>query len=134
MKFKRNTEGLSKAAKKRREVTIAKVKQAIDYLVKRNEPINFNSVSKTAKVGKPWLYKEEDVYKKIIFLREQSHNINKKEHVSIKKQTSEKSKENIIIMLKEKIKKNEDENNKLKSQIEILYGKLCMLDKDQKKC
>jgi hypothetical protein len=125
MTHKRNTNGLANAAKNRRENTIKKVNDAINHLMKNNEPVNFNSVSKAARVGKPWLYKETDVYNKIMSLRDNNYfkSIEKKE---LKQNISQNSKNNIIGMLKEKIKTIETENKKLKSQIEILYGKLCI--------
>ena len=64
MTHKRNTSGLARAAKDRRELTIKRVEEAIKLLIKEQKPINFNSISTLSKVGKPWLYKEDSVRKK----------------------------------------------------------------------
>lgn len=65
MTHKRNTSGLARAAKDRRELTIKRVEEAIKLLIKEQKPINFNSISTLSKVGKPWLYKEDSVRKKL---------------------------------------------------------------------
>ncbi len=130
MTHKRNTSGLARAAKDRRELTIKRVEEAIKLLIKEQKPINFNSISTLSKVGKSWLYKEDSVRKKIEALRskpsikngerEQNKNANKK---------SQKSNDQIVHMLKDRIRKLELENNKLREQVEVLYGKLYANDK-----
>ena len=123
MTHKRNTDGLIKAAKQRRADTIKRVDQAIKQLLKENKQINFNSVSKISGVGKPWLYKESTICQHIEKLREQtkikSKSENKADHGA-----SDKSKDQIIQMLKSRITKLEAENNEFKTQIEILYGEI----------
>lgn len=124
MTHKRNTAGLAQAAKQRRQNTIERVKQAIENLIKKNSPINFNSVSKAAQVGKPWLYKENCVRQQIESLRQQTRMTKQKIAAPKSQLASDKSKDHIITMLKEKIRSVEGENKKLKQQIEILYGQL----------
>jgi hypothetical protein len=122
MTHKRNTAGLSHAAKLRREETIKRVNDAINLLIKKKETINFNSVSKMASVGKTWLYNEMDVRNRILDLRI-------KPNTNIKKNTrlEEKnlpSKSALINMLKNRNKELDAENRELKKQIEVLYGQL----------
>ena len=124
MSHKRNISGLLKAAKQRRQDIKKRVEQTITYLLKENKAINFNSISKYSGVGKPWLYKEIQIRKKIEILRQQTQA--KKMHRQPKQsqQASYKSKDNIIMMLKERIKLLSLENKKLKEQVEVLYGEI----------
>ena len=124
MTHKRNTDGLVRAAKERRQQTITRVNAAIKKLVKENKKVNFNIISKIANVGKPWLYQETNIRGKIEKLRQSDL---KKDSVgsNILRQTaSDKSKDSIICMLKERIKKLTAANKDLKNQLEIVYGKL----------
>jgi len=84
---------------------------------------NFARGSKVANVGKPWLYKEKSIRKKIEILRKQIGLI-KGSPQDISSAASNKSKDNIVKMLKERIAKLETENTKLKKQVEVLYGEL----------
>ena len=126
MTHKRNIDGIVQAAKQRRQDTIKRVEKTIETLLRQNKAINFNVISKIACVGKPWLYKEKKIRQKIESLRLQTQSYKNKELTESPSATSTKSKENIISMLKERIRSLENENKQLKNQIEVLYGKLCM--------
>ncbi|MGD9107826.1 MAG: DUF6262 family protein [Gammaproteobacteria bacterium] len=125
MTHKRNTDGMVQAAKQRRLDTIRRVEKAIESLLRDNKAINFNVVAKLANVGKPWLYKEEKVRQRIENLRSQTQ-LCKNNSPNDSQNISNKSKGNIIAMLKDRIRTLEDENKQLKEQREVLYGKLCM--------
>lgn len=125
MTHQRNTAGLAKAAKERREATIQRVNLALDQLLKENKKVNFNTVAKVANVGKPWLYKEDDIRKRIEMLREQTRVNSQTKTTNQTYKTSDKSKDNLIVMLKERTRKAEAENKALKQKIEVLYGQLC---------
>lgn len=129
MTHKRNTEGLAKAAKQRRVDTIKRVNTVLEIFLKAGNAINFNSISKAAKVGKVWLYNEESIRKKIEELRQKTKTINIQSSSSEIQSSSSKSKRNIIAMLKERVHSVENENKKLKEQIELLYGQLYKLGK-----
>jgi hypothetical protein len=124
MTHKRNTAGLARAAKERRESTMERVEAAIKNLVKEKKSVNFNSIAKIANVGKPWLYKEDSIRRQIEGLREKSRFIEHSVQKHSPNKISNKSKDNIIQMLKDRITKLEVENKKLQEQIETLYGKL----------
>ena len=131
MTHKRNTTGLASAAKERREETIKRVDTAIKQLVKEKKPINFNSISKTANVGKPWLYQESSVRQQIENLRQKtrlSAGHNRRDKIQMDN-ASNKSKDNLIHMLKERINKLEIENKKLHEQVEVLYGEIYLKNK-----
>ena len=121
MAHQRNTEGLSTAAKNRRQSTIKRVNEAIHSLLTEKKVINFNSVSKAANVGKTWLYKEADIKKKISEYRDK--NLDQK-IMDKSNPSSSASKESLLKMLQERIKQVEAENRELKRQMEILYGQL----------
>jgi excinuclease UvrABC ATPase subunit len=122
MNHKRNTTGLARAAKERREETAKRVESAIKLLVKEKKAINFNSISKIANVGKPWLYKEDAVRKQIEHLRDKTRFIDDHVQTYSSNKATKKSKEHIIQMLKDRVHKLEDENKKLHEQVETLYG------------
>ncbi len=125
MTHKRNTKGLVRAAKERRETTIKRVESAIKLLVKEKKVINFNTVSKIARVGKPWLYKENVIRKQIEELREKTRfTVYPVQATSSSSRISEKSKETITQMLRDRVRKLEEENKQLRGQIETLYGEL----------
>jgi hypothetical protein len=117
----RNTQGLVKAAQQRRLETIARVNKAIQSLKQNNETITFNRVAKIAQVGKPWLYKEAAVRQQIETLRMQTKHV---AQTAKGQSTSDKSSQQINLMLKARIHKLEGENKALKAQIEMLYGQL----------
>ena len=122
MTHKRNTDGLAKAANKRRLETIERAKNAIDLLIKQGKSINFNSVAVTAQIGKTWLYKEIEIRDRIFQLRK---NVVKKIRASVNSSNEALSSENSLIkMLKYRVRELETENQALKKQIEIIYGEL----------
>ena len=117
MTHKRNTDGLAKAANKRRLETIERAKNAIDLLIKQGKSINFNSVAVTAQIGKTWLYKEIEIRDRIFQLRK---NVVKKIRASVNSSNEALSSENSLIkMLKYRVRELETENQALKKQIEI---------------
>lgn len=124
MTHKRNTTGLAEAAKKRRLEALSRAKTAIKKLHRTNKPVNFNTVAKEANVGKPFLYKELELREYIENLRSQELASKKTKPRKISS-ASDKSKDNIIQMLKQRLRESEDEKKQLKKQIEVLYGRLC---------
>ena len=125
MAHKRNTKGLAKAAKQRREDTIKRVNATLERLSQEKQKINFNIVAQEANVGKPWLYKEKAIRERIESLRQQTYAIKLQKTSQTSTHTaSEKSKVNLIVMLKERVRKLETENKTLKKQMEVLYGQL----------
>ncbi|OOZ99819.1 transposase [Bacillus cereus] len=117
----RNTEEIVRLAKLKTNRTREGVDKAISKLSLEGKVINFNTVAKAANVSKSWLYKEQDIRKRIESLRKQQHN-----HLSTRPtiQKSSRSEEALIKTLKIRIKELEGENNKLKNQIQKLYGEL----------
>lgn len=118
----RNTEGLLKHAKEKGEIAIEKVDKTIRNLSLINESINFNSVSQVSGVSKAFLYNNEDIRKRIEDLRNKQVHQNMNQRAKTDK--TSKSKDIIIMAKDKKIKELEDENRKLKEQLELLRGKL----------
>ena len=119
--WERNTSGMVKAAKKKREATIENTEKAIRQLIKENKPINFHSVANAANVSVPWLYKEVEIKERIQQLREQQR---LKIKLDEDKKPSSASKDAIITTLKNKIKQQDEEIKQLREQLKVAYGQV----------
>ena len=117
-----HTKGLKEYAKNKSKITLEKVDKAIRELSLTEQKINFNSVSQLGGVSKTFLYNNEETKKRIEELRDKqtSRTINQR----AKYDKTAKSKDIIIMAKDKKIKELEEENKKLKEQLEILRGKL----------
>lgn len=117
-----NTKGLKKYAEEKTKITLEKVDKAIRELSLNGEKVNFNSVAIVSGVSKTFLYNNEDVKKRIEGLRQQQ--VSKEMNQRAKYDKTAKSKDIIIMAKDKKNKELEEENKKLKEQLEILRGKL----------
>lgn len=118
----KNTQGLRKYAEEKAKITLKKVDKAIRELSLNGEKINFNSVSISSGVSKTFLYNNKEVRGRIEDLRMKQ--VSKEINQRAKYDKTAKSKDIIIMAKDKKIKQLEDENRKLKEQLEILRGKL----------
>ena len=117
-----NTKGLKEYAKRRSQMALDKVDKAIRELSLTEQKINFNSVSQFSGVSKTYLYNNEKEKKRIEELREKQ--VSKTINQRAKYDKTSKSKDIIIMSKDKKIKDLEEENKKLKEQLEIIRGKL----------
>ncbi|MDF2883782.1 MAG: alanyl-tRNA synthetase [Clostridiaceae bacterium] len=117
-----HTKGLKEYAKQKTKLTLEKVDKAIRELSLKGEKINFNSVSQVSGVSKTFLYKNQEVKERIEELRQKQVDLEMNKHVKYDK--TGKSKDIIIMAKDQKIKELENQNKKLKKQLEILRGKL----------
>lgn len=117
-----STKGLKEYAKQKTVLTLEKVDKTIRELSLAEQKINFNSVSQLSGVSKTFLYNNEDVKKRIEELRDKQ--ISKTMNQRVKYDKTAKSKDIIIMAKDKKITELEDENRKLKEQLEVLRGKL----------
>lgn len=117
-----NTKGLKEYALKRSQMALEKVDKAIRELSLTEQKINFNSVSQVSGVSKTFLYNNEEVKKRIEELRDKQ--VSKTINQRAKYDKTSKSKDIIIMAKDKKIKELEEENKKLKDQLEVLRGKL----------
>lgn len=117
-----NTKGLKEFAKQRSQMALDKVDKAIRELSLTEQKINFNSVSERSGVSKTFLYNNEEVRKRIEELRDKQ--VNKSINQRAKYDKTSKSKDIIIMAKDKKIKELQEENKKLKEQLEVLRGKI----------
>jgi len=117
-----STKGLKEYAKHKSEITLEKVDKVIRELSLTEQKINFNSVSQLSGVSKTYLYNNEQVKNRIEELRQKQ--LSKTMNKRAKYDKTSKSKDIIILAKDKKIKELEQENKKLKEQLEILRGKL----------
>lgn len=117
-----HTKGLKEYAKLKTQLAIDKVDKAIKELSLTDQNINFNSISQLSGVSKTFLYNCEDIKKRIEDLRDRQTSRTMNQRAKYDKTAKAKD---IIIMAKDKkIKELEEENKKLKEQLEIIRGKL----------
>ncbi|EOP89316.1 hypothetical protein IGM_02574 [Bacillus cereus HuB4-4] len=124
-----NTTGLLNYASKKKKKTQYRVNKVIQLMIKEGQKINFNSVSEKAQVSKAYLYREPLIRKTIEDLRQQQEGLY--DLKTLKRNTSDASKDVIIETLKNKINllkhKNkllESENEHLKTQLKKDLGKV----------
>lgn len=108
--------GIKAYAEQKNRETIEKVSKAIDKLKRKNKPINFETVSKEAKVARATLYNNPQLKERILSLRAISKGIPLDEVVAIKKDKIQLQKEKVIT-LREKVKLLEDDKKKLIAQL-----------------
>lgn len=114
--------GIVAYRRKQEEDAREKAEKAIIELQLMGKAINFNSVSKQSGVSKSFLYGDEQMKERIEQLREKT--LNKEINKRAKCDKTAKS-QNVIIEAKEKrIAKLEEENRKLKVEVEHLRGLL----------
>ncbi len=107
---------------KRKSETRKKALDAIRILQIEDEPVNFNSVHNRSGVSKNYLYNEPEIRKSIEECREQG-----KSNSAVRQSKYDKTSQSkdVIIQAKEKrIAKLENENRKLKHELEVLRGLL----------
>ena len=90
------------------------------------EKINFNSVSNLSGVSKTFLYNNVEIKKRIEELRDKK--IERVIKQRLKYDKTDKSKDIIIMAKDKKIKGLQNENRKLKEQLEAIRGKLYLMN------
>ena len=99
-----------------------KAEKAIVELRFMGKAINFNSVSKQSGVSKSFLYGDEQMKERIDQLREKT--VNKEMNKRAKYNKTAKSQDVVIEAKEKRIAKLEEENRKLKVEVEHLRGLL----------
>ena len=117
-----NIEGLKNHWKIKTNIAVAKVDETIKTLATSGEKINFNTVSKTSGVSKSFLYNNENIKQRIEELRNKqiNHEINQR----VKYDKTSKSKDIIIQAKDKRIAKLEEENTRLKLELQFLQTRL----------
>lgn len=108
--------GIKAYAEQKNRETIEKVSKAIDKLKRKNKPINFETVSKEAKVARATLYNNPQLKERILSLRAISKGVPLDDVVAVKKDKIQLQEQKIIAQ-REKIKQLEDDKKKLIAQL-----------------
>ncbi|HFE5364897.1 TPA: DUF6262 family protein [Staphylococcus aureus] len=116
---KGNTTAIVQLAKDKSEKTRIRVEKTISEMALKEEKINFNSVAQKANVSKSWLYKQKDIRTRVETLRGMQIS-----ELTPRKPSSPRSEDVLIKTLKSRIKALEEENERLKDQVQKLHGKL----------
>lgn len=117
-----STKGLKEYAENKTKMTLEKVDKAIRELSLGEQKINFNSVSNLSGVSKTFLYSNAEIKQRIEELRDkQTERVIKQR---LKYDKTDKSKDIILMAKDKKIKELQEDNRKLKEQLQVLRGKL----------
>lgn len=122
--WKRNTEGLQTHALQRKEVTLQRVNETIDQLVRAKQPITFNGVAQAAHVTKAYLYQQPLLRGRIEALREQHQEQTIRQRTTRPKAKTDASKDLIILAKDRRIRELEAEVRRLTKELEVALGKL----------
>lgn len=107
---------------KRKEEARRKALDAVKELQLEKKPVNFNSVHKRSKISKSFLYEDSEIRITIEQCRE--HETNKSAVRHEKYDKTSRSKDVIIKAKDKRIAKLEEENGKLRCELEVLRGRL----------
>lgn len=100
--------------------TLLRVNETLKKMTGEKQVITFSKVAKQAQVSRAWLYKNDKIKNQIEAIREEQ---GKKTPVDLiaKDQADQIT---IVENLKQRIKKLQQENSRLREQIEVIYGKM----------
>jgi Family of unknown function (DUF6262) len=119
----RNTSGLAAHAKQRSEEKQKRVDEAITRLLQEQQAINFNSVAKAAGVSKAYLYSQPRLRGRVEALRQQETEKVVRERVVRTAGKTDASKDLVILAKERRIKELEEENRRLKKDLQVALGK-----------
>lgn len=112
---------LEKSWENRKTSAMAKAITAIDAMLSEGVDINFNSVHTRSGLSKNYLYNAPEVRKRI----DECRHHQEQQKAAMKKYDKTSKSKDIIISAKEKrIARLEEENKKLRSELEMLRGLL----------
>src|SRR5260370_41388781 len=121
--WERNIDGLRAYAQEKAVETARRAEEAIAHLLKEQRPVNFKTVAETAGISTAWLYGNKVLKQRIMHLRvQQVPAVQVK--IPPREQASSASKDAMIVALRLRIKKLEEENRILKQQVEVANGLL----------
>jgi len=121
--WSRDTSGLTAHAKRRSEEKRKRVDEAITRLLQEQQAINFNSVAKAADVSKAYLYGQPLLRERIEALRQQEMKQTVRERVVRAAGKTDASKDLVILAKERRIKELEEENRRLKKDLQVALGK-----------
>ncbi len=121
--WKRNTAGITAHVQHRKAQKRKGVEDAITSLLREQKPINFNTVAKTARVSKAYLYSQPDLRERIEALREQAVEHMVRERATRSSGKTDASRDLVILAKDRRIKELEAENQKLQRQLKMALAK-----------
>ncbi len=121
--WSRNTSGLAAHARQRSEEKQKRVDEAITRLLREQQAINFNSVAKAAGVSKAYLYSQPLLRERVEALRQQETEKLVRGRVARMAGKTEASKDLVILAKERRIKELEEENRRLKKDLQVALGK-----------
>jgi hypothetical protein len=121
--WERNTTGLVAHAHQRKEEKRKRVDEAIALLLRNQQAINFNTVAKAAGVSKTYLYCQPQLRDRIEALRQQEREQTVRERMARPTGKTNAAKDLVILAKERRIKELEEENRKLKHQLNVALGK-----------
>lgn len=114
--------GLKDTYKKRTVDARKLAMETIAALVAEDKKVNFNSVHNRSGISKSFLYDDEETRKRIE--EQRAHDVDREMNRRAKYDKTSKSKDVIIEAKDRRIAKLEDENRKLRAEVEHLRGLL----------
>ena len=121
--WERNIEGLRSSAQIKAEQTRQRAEEAITLLLRERRPINFKTVAETAQVSTAWLYAQEEIKMRIIYLRSKPAP-SARVKIPPREQASSASKDAMIAALKTRVCEQAEKIRELQQQLEVAYGSL----------
>lgn len=121
--WSRDTSGLAAHAKQRSEEKRKRVDATIDRLLREQQTINFNSVAMIAGVSKAYLYGQPELRERIEALRQQQLEHGVRERIARPVGKTDASKDLVILAKERRIKELEEENHRLKKDLQVALGK-----------
>lgn len=108
--------GLRSYAESKNKETLVRVNKVIDKLKRQGKPVNFETVSKEAKVSRATLYNNDQLKERILSLRAIAKASPLDDAVAVKKDKIQLQNEKVIT-LREQVKKLEQDKKKLIAQL-----------------
>lgn len=116
-------QALKDAAQNKRAATIKRLYESLQIMQDQQIPINIESVSKFAKVSKPWIYGQPEIVEQINRLKSQNKNrFMQDQAIQIR------SKDQKIEILTKKNKQLRQNIDELRLQLEIAYAAIYKQD------
>ena len=119
----RDTSGLAAHTKRRSEEKRKRVDEAIGRLLREQQVLNFNSVATAATVSKAYLYSQPELRERIEVLRQRQQEHGVREPIARPVGKTDASKDLVILAKERRIKELEEENRRLKKDLQVALGK-----------
>lgn len=116
--------GLAESDRRRTEETKTKALNAINQLIVSGKKVNFNSVYRHSGISKSFLYEDKEIRTRIE--EQRASDVNNEMNKRAKYDKTSHSKDVIIEAKDKRIAKLEEENRKLRIELEHLRGLLYM--------